>query len=239
MNKAQRIRELLQTGKCASRQIADRMGCNMSDVRRERRRAGLAEPRNTQRWPAEPKKLALDLINEGHSGTAIAKMVNHQFPAMQKTRNAIIGLAFRHGLHLGGGDSACVKRNHHPVKRKKPRKKSFNFGKNAAASEALQAIRMIGAPLPPPQETDIARVSLQEAEDTACRWPCDDPEVVSRFGLFFCGEDRVGVKETGRPIQGIPYCPNHAQRAFQPLPPRRRDTAMPVPAIADRVLEAA
>ena len=145
--------------------------------------------------------------------------------ALGVSRNAVIGKVHRLGLPLRGPTSSRVTR----AKRQsmpKPRKKPFMF--NAPfGTEALRAIRQAGAPLPPPHETDIPRVSMADLQEHQCRWVVGDPATVGSYGPLFCGEKR---------IPGLPYCEPHARRAYQPPQPRRPAPAAPVPA---KVLEAA
>lgn len=87
------------------------------------------------------------------------------------------------------------------------------------AAQVLKAIKRDGMPIPTPAETDIARVTLQDAADNACRWPCAEPDAASRYEPIFCGN---------RKIDGLPYCLDHAKRAYAPPPPRRSALVSPV-----------
>jgi GcrA cell cycle regulator len=64
-------------------------------------------------------------------------------------------------------------------------------------------------PLPPPAATDTPRVSLLDASDSACRWPCAEIEAVAAGLPYYCGLKKV---------PGLPYCPDHARRAFATPP---------------------
>lgn len=68
------------------------------------------------------------------------------------------------------------------------------MGKTRAPKEA--------EPLPPPSETDIARVSFADLEPHHCRFIPGDPKA---SGKLYCGCDAV---------PGLPYCEAHAARCF-------------------------
>ena len=54
------------------------------------------------------------------------------------------------------------------------------------------------------------RVTILELGATMCRWPLGDPTSAE---FRFCG---------CRVVNGLPYCPEHARVAFQPVTDRRR-----------------
>jgi GcrA cell cycle regulator len=66
-------------------------------------------------------------------------------------------------------------------------------------------------PLPPPVETDIARVSFADLDRHHCRFPVGDPKDAT-FG--FCG---------CKPMLGLAYCEAHARRAFTPATLKSED----------------
>ena len=113
-------------------------------------------------------------------------------------RNDVIGKVHRLGL---SGRATRVKK-HRP--RIDERRNNGN-GKRAARTTAAKklspakAILGDGQPLPPPHETDIARVTFAEMEQHHCKWPLGEPTV------GFCGAERV---------HGLPYCTHHVKRAF-------------------------
>ena len=87
-----------------------------------------------------------------------------------------------------------------------------------------------GTPLPPPHETDIARVSFVELDEDGhrhCKWPVGTVESI--HAPLFCGAGR---------LPGASYCADHLRRAYQAPQPRRPAPAAPVPA-EPKVLEAA
>ena len=181
-------------------------------------------------WPAPAKEYAFKLIVEGNSGTAVARMVNARF-AMAKSRNAIIGIAYRNGLTLKGGNPGTGGARTKIRKPRKPRKKSFTFGSAPSLSDALQAIRMAGTPLPSPAETDIARISFVQLDEDGhrhCKWPVGNVESI--HAPLFCGTPR---------LPGLSYCIDHARRAYQAPQPRRREQLGKPEQLPAKVLEAA
>jgi GcrA cell cycle regulator len=134
------------------------------------------------------------------------------------TRNAVIAKIHRLGLPLRGyrpGGSVAKSRGgvripgHAYISGNKPKRRHRakpqpSGPKLSPAAEIIKSIRLDGLPLPPPQETDIARVALQDAEEKACRWPCAEPDAASRYEPIFCGIDKV---------PGTSYCAAHLVRA--------------------------
>ena len=67
-------------------------------------------------------------------------------------------------------------------------------------------------PLPPPAETDIARVSFDDLDSAKhCKWICADMNGDTRKAIY-CGDEKV---------TGLPYCDHHARRAYKPAAPTR------------------
>jgi len=59
--------------------------------------------------------------------------------------------------------------------------------------------------------------SLLELDNKSCRWPHGRPDAGSSGKFFFCGVPEADLE------RGIPYCPRHMQRAYQPAsPPKER-----------------
>ncbi len=54
------------------------------------------------------------------------------------------------------------------------------------------------------------RVQIMELREGMCRWPLGDP---TRAEFCYCGAQAV---------TGLPYCPHHAQVAYQPANERKR-----------------
>lgn len=180
-------------------------------------------------WPDPAKQYAFKLILEGHSGASIAHRVNAAFPGLGKSRNAIIGIAYRNGLSLKGGNPGTGGAR---PKARKPRPRNTKpFVFSAKALSPAHAIIKDGLPIPDPKETDIPRVATVDLEAHHCRWPClKDPREVSAFAPQFCGEPKE---------PSLPYCRAHVKRAYAPPQPRRGAPAAPAPAEPAKVLEAA
>jgi len=110
------------------------------------------------------------------------------------TRNAVIGKAYRMGLDPRATyqRKPMAKRERRPV-RIYPKRES-----------RLSLVPVDATPLPPPHVTDIPRVSMLELEQHHCRWVCAD--FVNVETPQYCGCKK---------IEGLPYCENHARRAYQ------------------------
>ena len=146
---------------------------------------------------------------------------------LDRTRNAVIGRVFR--LELPPHTllrSAATKR-----KTGKGKRRRQAVSDAAPASLYASRLPLDGLPIPDPKETDIPRVATVDLEPIHCRWPCAaDPLATPAHAPQFCGMPR---------LPGLSYCLDHARRAFQPPPPRRRETRAPVPVEAEPILEAA
>jgi GcrA cell cycle regulator len=106
------------------------------------------------------------------------------------TRNAVIGKWHRMGLMRAPKQRARMRA-------KTPRKRKETIAKTPKRLPPT----FFAEPLPPPAETDIARVSLMDLERHHCRWPVGEPV-----------EGYCGCK----PVEGLPYCEPHARRAYTP-----------------------
>jgi len=53
-------------------------------------------------------------------------------------------------------------------------------------------------------------VTIMELREGMCRWPLGDPTTPE---FRYCG---------ARAVEGLPYCPHHAQIAYQPAAERKR-----------------
>lgn len=124
----------------------------------------------------------------GESGELIAKHIG------APSRSAVIGKAYRLGLE----QRATYQRK--PMVRAK--KAAVRMMPTKATRVSLVPIS--AEPLPPPHVTDIPRVSMRDVTDHQCKWPCD--EFRSMTAPLYCGCKKV---------EGLPYCENHARRAYQ------------------------
>lgn len=112
------------------------------------------------------------------------------------SRNAILGKVHRMKLpHRieGRGPRAAFQK---PRKKRIPAPKSIPPAETVAAAEAV-----------PVFVEDVARLSLTELTEAACKWPVGDPKA-SNFG--FCGLPTA---------EGHVYCPAHHRRSVQPPRP--------------------
>ena len=154
-------------------------------------------------WTDERVAMLRKLNSEGYSCSQIAAQLG------LVTRNAVIGKMHRIGIQA----------NRETMKRKRvlrvDERRNNGCGKRServSAAKKLSPARALLAdcqPLPPPQETDIARVTFDQMADdqSLCKWPVGEPTV------GFCGAASVA---------GLPYCTHHVKRAssaWQPTMP--------------------
>ena len=167
-------------------------------------------------WTDERVEVLKKLWNDGLSASQIAAELGGV------TRNAVIGKVHRLGLS-GRSKSAPV-----AAAAPRPRKPSAPRPAGPVAEEvdeddiilrpepiapAMEAAalpcmdnRVVESALPVSQ-----RVTIMDLRESMCRWPIGDP---TNPDFRFCG---------CRSITGLPYCPEHAQVAYQPAADRRRD----------------
>lgn len=142
---------------------------------------------NPPTWTEERVELAKQLFEAGATASQAASRIGGI------TRNAMIGKWHRMGL-LRAPKQRSIMRAKKPITRKE----------RIARTPKRLPPSFFAEPLPPPVETDIARVALAELERHHCRFPVGDPKDPT-FG--FCG---------CKPIDGLPYCEPHARRAYTP-----------------------
>ena len=162
-------------------------------------------------WTAEQTERAQKLWREGISASAIATRLGHAF-----SRNAVIGemhrtlgkkdptsakiaMQFSGRMKAKAGRVRKAKAAPKPISRKPP--SMFNdrpptpseVAHSAAEWQALKAAM---------ERQDAARsdlISLLDLEPHHCRWPIGEPVE------GFCG---------ARKVNGLPYCTDHAVRAY-------------------------
>ena len=178
-------------------------------------------------WTDERVERLSRLWLEGLSASQIATDLGEGV-----SRNAVIGKVHRLGLSgrasNGAGEAAVVDEPVRPIE-------VIVAGPSAApmaiededdvSADALSdlPIELDVAPVPVPMAIDLAalrprevalphsgRVTILELGATMCRWPLGDPTSAE---FRFCG---------CRATSGLPYCPDHARVAFQPVTDRRR-----------------
>ncbi len=148
-------------------------------------------------WTDETTNEMRRLWAEGLSGEQIAARIG------AASRNAVIGKLHRLGL-TGDRQPNREPRNRPP--------RSFKTAEPQAPRRrrASSVINITSEPLPPPEATDIARVSMEKLTDRQCKWPC--AEFVSMETPMYCGCSVVA---------GLPYCEDHARRAYTPAQPAK------------------
>lgn len=155
-------------------------------------------------WTPERVELLKKYWAEGLSASRIAYRIGGT------TRNAVIGRVRRMGLPFRdtsqryrpasgrGSTPKVVKVNAAEGARvRRQRLNELKWGSGVQSLFAKEA-----EPLPPPSETDIARVSFADLEPHHCRFIPGDPKA---SGKLYCGCDAV---------PGLPYCEAHAARCF-------------------------
>lgn len=171
----------------------------------------------TRGWSDEVRDFALDRASKGDSGTSIANQIFKTFK-VHKTRNAVIGLVFRAGKHLHSTNSATQ-----AAKQGRLHAAAFRARKGAGRQARP---RLSCEPLPPPCETDTARVAFADLDERKItvrvadgttrivREHCKFPVLQEPAGPYvkqFCGDQRA---------LGSPYCQHHSSRAYQLPQPR-------------------
>ena len=126
--------------------------------------------------------------------------------AFGTTRNAVIGKAHRMGL----AERATYQRKPTPK-----RVRTYVERPRIATVKRISLVPLTAEPLPPPHVTDIPRVSFDDINfDKDCSWPC--AEHTNNAAPLYCGCKK---------LEGLPYCENHARRAYQPLAERPKTIA--------------
>ena len=150
-------------------------------------------------WTEDKTAQLLKLHGEGHSCSAIGRVLGC-------SRNAVIGKIHRMGL--SHSRTVVYKPSPQRARPVKPSLQRVRLVKAKTATRREQVAEMRAEPLPPRQETDIARKRLVDLEPGDCRFPVGDPGT-SNFG--FCAAPAV---------VGTKYCKHHFVRCFQPPPVR-------------------
>ena len=162
-------------------------------------------------WTAERVESLTKLWQEGLSASQIAARLG------DVTRNAVIGKVHRLGL---AGRVTKTRSNNprpRPTAQRSKRARVPRFPNHGDAMRSLS-----GLPVDPNSEAIFNRVdelvipleerkSILTLKESSCRWPIGDPQ---HEEFHFCGKDKS---------HGVAYCEFHAQRAFQPVQPRRRE----------------
>lgn len=153
-------------------------------------------------WSSERIEQLRALWHDGLSASQIATQLGGI------TRNAVIGKAHRLGLT---GRPSPIKNRPVGIARPRPprRPRPEHHAAPRMAAAPVQARRI--EPMPPPAEIeDVPGATILTLTDRICKWPIGDPR---HPDFHFCGR---GAHE------GLPYCAEHARRAYQP--PARRSS---------------
>jgi len=156
-------------------------------------------------WTEERVTLLTQLWGNGKSASEIAEIIG------EVTRNAVIGKAHRLGLSgrpspikkVVSGSAATPKVERRPaVKRRelKPEKPEAVAPKTA---------RVVIHPKVKIDDAPVGGATILDLTERMCRWPIGDPQDP---GFRFCGRSRTTI---------LPYCAEHAAKAYQPPKPRR------------------
>lgn len=155
-------------------------------------------------WSSERIEQLRSLWHDGLSASQIATHLGGI------TRNAVIGKAHRLGLT---GRPSPIKNRPAGVPRPRPVRRPRV---EAPASVAPRAIARPPAAPPrhmeirpaPIEVEDVPGATILTLTDRICKWPIGDPR---HPDFHFCGRASA---------EGLPYCADHARRAYQP--PARR-----------------
>lgn len=166
------------------------------------------------RWSKERVERLKKLWADGFSGRQIAERLGGGI-----TRNAAIAKAWRLGLEQREATHGSKK---HALAcklgRKKPKSQSPWRAVEVHGAGAVRGIKSDGfvppIDMPAPEHQRKTVVTLEKDD---CRWPIGDPQ---HADFHFCGAEKV---------PGLPYCGQHAARAYQPPKTRvvREITHMP------------
>ena len=159
-------------------------------------------------WTRERVDLLTKLWGEGLSASQIAAELGEGV-----SRNAVLGKAHRLGLAQGESNMAS---SPHP---RNPTRPPASAVEPPLQNDPHPAPMMSNQPpvkaaeLPRREEVVVPRsegVTIMELRESVCRWPLGDPTTPA---FRFCG---------ARAVEGLPYCPHHAQIAYQPAAERKR-----------------
>jgi len=161
-------------------------------------------------WTKERIELLTKLWTEGLSASQIAAELGGGV-----SRNAVLGKAHRLGLAQGEGNGASTPRPRKPTCPPDPAPAVEPPPKNDPHPAPMMSNR------PPAEAAELPRreaavapqsegVTIMELREGVCRWPLGDPTTPA---FRYCG---------ARAVEGLPYCPHHAQIAYQPAAERKR-----------------
>jgi GcrA cell cycle regulator len=152
-------------------------------------------------WSSERIEQLRSLWHDGLSASQIATHLGGI------TRNAVIGKA--HRLGLTGRPSPIKNRSVSVARPRPPRRPRVEHvqAPRVVAAAPVHQVRHVEAPQPIELE-DMPGATILTLTDRICKWPIGDPR---HPDFHFCGRASA---------EGVPYCADHARRAYQP--PARR-----------------
>jgi GcrA cell cycle regulator len=166
-------------------------------------------------WTKERIELLTKLWTEGLSASQIAAELGGDV-----SRNSVLGKANRLGLTHGPAKASSAPRPCKPPPPKPPLtgEPSSHDGSTLASMPTHPVAANQPAVVPPSpvllREAAIVPrsegVMLLELREFMCRWPLGDPTTPE---FRYCGTQA---------LMGLPYCPHHAQIAYQPAAERKR-----------------
>ena len=148
-------------------------------------------------WSSERIEQLRALWRDGLSASQIAAVLGGI------TRNAVIGKAHRLGLT---GRPSPIKNRIAGQARPRPvrRPRAERVPAQRPPAVAATPVRRVEPALPPLELEDMPGATILTLTDRICKWPIGDPRDPD---FHFCG--RVSA-------EGLPYCTDHARRAYQP-----------------------
>jgi GcrA cell cycle regulator len=153
-------------------------------------------------WSSERIEQLRSLWQDGLSASQIAANLGGI------TRNAVIGKAHRLGLT---GRPSPIKNRPVGIARPKPQRRprvERPAVPRVAAASAPVHVHRAEPPQPVVEIDDGPGATILTLTDRVCKWPIGDPR---HPDFHFCGRASA---------EGLPYCADHARRAYQP--PARR-----------------
>jgi len=157
-------------------------------------------------WSSERIEQLRSLWRDGLSASQIATHLGGV------TRNAVIGKA--HRLGLTGRPSPIKNRPAGIARPRPPRRPRVQHVAPRRIATPVPSRRMEQAQPQPVSRPPVAEIddgpgaSILTLTDRICKWPIGDPRSPD---FHFCGRASA---------EGLPYCTDHARRAYQP--PARR-----------------
>ncbi len=157
-------------------------------------------------WTDERVELLKKYWGEGLSASQIAGRLGGV------TRNAVIGKVHRLGLSGRATPTRLktTRARRQPAGSRRVTKQRHPKTGNSPLHNLYQDAEPYSAPVEEFEIPEPERKSLQDLTENSCRWPIGDPQLPD---FHFCNRGKV---------PGLPYCEDHARRAFQPPQARRR-----------------